>query len=221
MHRMMYPQLKACISFAIACCIFLYSCHSDGKPALLPDTAAKTSPSIRYEPIAAVSSLDKSPMDVIYFPAEYPKLKMLDSIKTPPVFRIFYSRPQCSGRKIFGNVVKYGEHWRLGANEATEIEFFEDVYIQQTKITAGRYILYCIPQSAEWTIVINKDLYSWGLKIDTTKDIFKFTVPTIKAEKQIEAFTIEATNSGEGANLWIGWDDTKIVLPIEIRKLKS
>ncbi|PVD49678.1 hypothetical protein DC498_23920 [Terrimonas sp.] len=214
---MMYPQIKACISFAIACCIFLNSCHSDNKAVQLADTTAKTPPPIRYEPIAAVSSLDKSPMDVIYFPPEYPKLKMLDSIKTPPVFRIFYSRPQRSGRKIFGNVVKYGEHWRLGANEATEIEFFEDVYIQQTKIPAGRYILYCIPQPAEWTIVINKDLYSWGLKIDTNKDIFKFTVPTIKTEKPIEEFTIDATQSGAGADLWIGWDDTKIVLPVEIR----
>ncbi|MFT3948880.1 MAG: DUF2911 domain-containing protein [Agriterribacter sp.] len=158
--------------------------------------------------------MDKSPLDVIYFPAEYPKLKMLDSMKTPPVFRIFYSRPQRSGRKIFGNVVKYGEHWRLGANEATEIEFFQHIFIQQTKIPAGRYILYCIPQPTEWTIVINKDLYSWGLKIDTAKDLFKFTVPTIKAERPIEEFTIEAVKSGNSANLWIGWDDTKVVLPI-------
>ncbi|MCC6288527.1 MAG: DUF2911 domain-containing protein [Chitinophagaceae bacterium] len=215
---MMYPPIKSGIAFALVCCICLCSCNADNKPEHLPDTAVTVPLIIRQEPISTISSLDKSPLDVIYFPAEYPKLKMLDSVKAPPVFRIFYSRPQRSGRTIFGNVVKYGEHWRLGANEATEIEFFQDVYIQQTKIAAGRYILYSIPQPTEWTIIINKDLYSWGLKIDPAKDIFKFTVPTIKAERPIEEFTMEAVKSDNGANLWIGWDDTKVVLPIETRK---
>lgn len=218
MHRMMYPQLKVCINFVLTCSVFLYSCHSDGAPNAAPaDTPA--APALRkQEPVAIVSSLDKSPMDVVYFPEEYPKLKMLDSIRTPPVFRVFYSRPQRSGREIMGNVVKYGAPWRLGANEATEIEFFEDVYIQQVKVPEGRYILYCIPAQTEWTLIINGDLYSWGLKIDPAKDIFTFTVPVIKSEKPIEAFTIEAKNADTGANLWIGWDDTKVVLPIEIRK---
>ena len=102
---------------------FLNSCRSDNKAVQLADTTAKTPPPIRYEPIAAVSSLDKSPMDVIYFPPEYPKLKMLDSIKTPPVFREFLQQTATQWQENFGNVVKYGEHWRLGANEATEIEF--------------------------------------------------------------------------------------------------
>lgn len=218
MHLMMYPQLKACISIVFTCFVFLYSCHSNDA-SKSAKTDAPVTPSLKkVEPGATISSLDKSPMDVIYFPEEYPKLKMLDSVKTPPVFRVFYSRPQRSGRQIFGNVVKYGAPWRLGANEATEIEFFEPVYIQQVKVPKGKYILYCIPRQTEWTLIINSDLYSWGLKIDPAKDIFKFTVPVIKVEKPIEEFTIEAKNAGNGANLWIGWDDTKIVLPIEVKK---
>ena len=216
MHRMMYPQLKACIKFVLAC--FLLGCNSEETPEMVSTDTTAIPTQNRPETIAIVSSLDKSPLDVIYFPKEYPKLKMLDSVKTPPVFRVFYSRPQRSGRQIFGNVVKYGVPWRLGANEATEIEFFEDVYIQQTKVPAGRYILYCIPQQTEWTLIINSDLYSWGLKIDPAKDIFKFTVPIIKTAKPIEEFTIEATNFENAANLWIGWDDIKVSLPIETKR---
>lgn len=208
---------SAYISLALAGCLFLYSCNSDNSSVIVADSTL-TPRSIRQEPIPAISTLDKSPMDVVYFPEEYPKLKMLDSIKTPPVFRVFYSRPQRSGRKIFGNVVRYGEHWRLGANEATEIEFFQDVHIQQVKVPKGRYILYCIPNATEWTIIVNSDLYSWGLKVDSAKDIFKFTVPVIKIEKPIEEFTIEAVRSKNGADLWIGWDDAKVDLPIEIQK---
>lgn len=215
MPCMMYAQCKAYVLFVLACAMLLYSCHSNNASAPAANTPA-TPVLKRPESAAMVSSLDKSPMDVIYFPEEYPKLKMLDSVKTPPVFRVFYSRPQRSGRKIFGNVVKYGVPWRLGANEATEIEFFEDVYIQQTKVPKGRYILYCIPQQTEWTLIINSDLYSWGLKIDPAKDIFKFIVPVIKVEKPIEEFTMETKSTVTGANIWIGWDDTKVVLPVDI-----
>lgn len=165
-----------------------------------------------------ISLLDKSPMDVIYFPHEYPKLKMMGTIQSPPLFRVFYSRPQRNGRKIFGSVVKYGEPWRLGANEATEIEFFSDVRIQDVKVPKGRYILYCIPQPDEWTIVFNSDLYSWGLKFDTRKDIFKFTLPVIHENTSIEAFTIESQPGKDGANLWIGWDDSKVALPVSINR---
>jgi hypothetical protein len=141
---------------------------------------------------------------------------MMGKITTAPALRVIYSRPQKNGRKIFGTLVKYGEHWRLGANEATEIEFFEDVIIQQTKIPEGRYMLYCIPQPAEWTLILNSDLYSWGLRIDDQKDIFKFTVPVSHVSSTIEAFTMETEKSGEGALLWIGWDDTKVSLPIQL-----
>ena len=162
--------------------------------------------------------LDKSPMDVVYFPAEYPKLKMMGTLNTPPLFRVFYSRPQRNGRTIFGSLVKYGEPWRLGANEATEIEFFSDVRIQEVKVPKGRYIMYCIPQPDEWTIVLNSDLYSWGLRFDKEKDIFKFTLPVMHENASIEAFTIEPQPGKDGANLWIGWDHSKVALPVSINR---
>jgi len=202
------------ISFAI---VFSFSCQSGSSESSNTMDSSKIFPPVVHESGVPISILDKSPLDVIYFPMEYPKLKMIGSIKTAPVFRIFYSRPQKSGRKIFGGIVKFGERWRLGANEATEINIFEDVTIEGTKVPRGNYILYCIPQPTEWTLILNKDLYSWGLKIDETKDLFKFTVPIVKSPKPIEVFTMETENTNSGANLWIGWDDTRVVLPINIK----
>ena len=197
--------------------VFCYSCQSGSQAGNnTRDTTSFFPPPI-HDSGAIVSTLDKSPLDVVYFPMEYPKLKMIGSIKTPPVFRVFYSRPQKSGRTIFGGVVKFGERWRLGANEATEIEFFQDVTIQGTKVSKGNYILYCIPQPTEWTLILNSDLYDWGLKIDEAKDIFKFTVPVVKAARTIEEFTMETEATSTGANLWIGWDDTRVALPVDIK----
>jgi hypothetical protein len=75
------------------------------------------------------SNMDKSPMDIAYYPEDFPTLKMSGKATGEPISRIIYSRPSKDGREIFGNVVKYGTYWRLGANEGTEIEFFKDVSI--------------------------------------------------------------------------------------------
>ena len=212
---MTYPHRNLYSIVIVLLCMALCACHTNPQPQNAPvDTTIMPVP--RQESGNVLSLLDKSPLDIVYYPPEYPKLKMIGKITSLPVFRVIYSRPQRNGRKIFGSVVKYGEHWRLGANEATEIEFFVLVIIQQTKVPRGRYVLYCIPQPSEWTLIMNNDLYSWGLKIDAAKDIFKFTVPAIPATTAIEAFTMETEESKGGALLWIGWDDTKVALPIQL-----
>jgi hypothetical protein len=165
-----------------------------------------------------LSSVDKSPMDISYFPANYPQLKMTAQDKNPPIARIIYSRPFKDGRKIFGALQKYGEPWRMGANEATEIEFFRDVTMQGKKVNAGRYVLYCIPYEDKWTIILNNDLFTWGLKIDSTKDILKADVPVEKLTTPFEALTIVFENAKDGANLVMAWDDVKASLPISLNK---
>ncbi len=166
-------------------------------------------------------SLDKSPMDISYFPEDYPKQKMVTPNMANPVARVIYSRPQKNGRIIFGdssvteNVIQYyGQDWRLGANEATEIEFYKPVTVNGKKIMPGRYIIYCIPYADKWKIIINENLYSWGLHIDKTKDLAEMDIPVIKNNVQIEYFTMLFQKSTEGCNLVMAWSDVKVVLPI-------
>ena len=45
-----------------------------------------------------------------------------------------YSRPGMKGRKIYGDLVPFGNVWRTGANQATIINFGDDVTIGGTKI---------------------------------------------------------------------------------------
>ena len=40
-----------------------------------------------------------------------------------------YSRPSMRGRKVFGDLLPYGELWRTGANGATTIKFTDQVMI--------------------------------------------------------------------------------------------
>jgi hypothetical protein len=159
--------------------------------------------------------VDKSPMDMSYYPNGYPVLKIQDKITEPLVARVVYSRPQKSGRVIFGELLEYGKVWRLGANEATEIEFFKDVKVNDKKIKKGRYTMYCIPYTDKWTIIINKETDTWGsFKYDTKKDLVQVDVPVQKQAERTEEFVMAFEKSANGANLLIAWDDVKLSLPI-------
>ena len=159
--------------------------------------------------------LDKSSMDMSYYPNAYPILKIQDKLTEPLIARVIFSRPQKNGRTIFGELLEYGKVWRLGANEATEIEFFQNVKIGNTKIKNGRYSLYCIPLTEKWTMIINKETDTWGaFKYDQSKDLARIEVPVQKQSEILEAFVMAFEKTSTGANLLIAWDDFKVALPI-------
>jgi len=166
------------------------------------------------QPVSNYTLPDLSPMDMIYYPSDYPLKKMSGAVTTMPLARIIYSRPQKQGRKIFGELVKYNEPWRLGANEATELEFFTTATIQHKTIKPGRYILYCIPEETKWTIILNSNLYTWGLKPDKEKNLIQFEIPVEKNNTIIEYFTMAFEGSGKNTDLLILWDDIKTKLPV-------
>jgi hypothetical protein len=198
--------------------IFFLSCKDNekasGETKNSSDTPSVARPSLNKPLPNPYAEVDVSPMDMSYYPADYPKLKMDDSISTPPVMRIIYSRPHKEGRVIFGGLQKFGSYWRLGANEATEIEFFRPVNIQGKKINAGRYVIYCIPDENKWTIVLNKNNFTWGLKADSTKDLLRFEIPVKKISPAVEYLSILFQGNSSGADLVMAWDNIEARLPI-------
>ncbi len=199
-------------------CILSFGCADKKENDKIPvtdtmkeDTAAKIKPEKIVNSLAPV---DISPMDMSYFPADYPKLKMDKPNMAPPMAKVVYSRPHLQGRKLFNDVLKFDEPWRLGANEATEIDFYKDATIQGKKIKAGRYVLYSIPGQDKWTIILNSNIDSWGLHPDALKDIARFTVPAIQTSNSIEYFTMIFQPTTTGADLLMAWDNVEIKLPI-------
>jgi len=159
--------------------------------------------------------VDKSPMDMVYFPDAYPHLKIQNKPTEPLIARVIFSRPQKNGRTIFGELLEYGKVWRLGANEATEIEFFQNVKIGNTKIKKGRYTLYSIPAQDKWTMILNKETDIWGaFKYDQTKDVVRIDVAVQKQTVILETLAMTFEKNSTGADLVIGWDNFKVALPI-------
>jgi hypothetical protein len=161
--------------------------------------------------------LDKSPMDASYYPVNYPILRIQDKASEPLMARVIYSRPQRSGRNVFGELVEYGKVWRLGANEATEIEFYRDVKVNGNKVKKGRYTMYCIPATDKWTIILNKDTDIWGaFKYDIKKDVLRTTIPVQKQPDALEALTIMFEKTNAGIDLVMSWDTVVARLPISV-----
>ncbi len=162
-----------------------------------------------------VPPVDKSPMDMSYYPAGYPVLKIQDKATEPLVARVAYSRPQKNGRTIFGDLVEFGKVWRLGANEATEVEFFQTVRIGGVRVRKGRYTLYCIPYEEKWTMILNRDTDTWGsFKYDEAKDVTRLDVPVQKQADATETFSMFFEKSAMGAYLAMQWDNVRVNLPI-------
>ena len=54
---------------------------------------------------------------------------------------INYSAPSVKGRKVWGELVPYGQVWRTGANEATIFETDHAIKIGGKGLPAGKYSL--------------------------------------------------------------------------------
>ncbi|MEO7264676.1 MAG: DUF2911 domain-containing protein [Ferruginibacter sp.] len=206
---------KYLVCLLITSCMFFACKQPNGQTSPVPP-AQDSLPANPYAP------LDRSQMDMSYFPVDFPLQKM-NGLKTElPVARVIYSRPHKNGRVIFGNsensICHYGKAWRLGANEGTEISFFKNVIISGKNIAKGSYIIYAIPYAEKWTIILNNNLYSWGLHIDSTYDIFKMDIPVSPQQPALEDFTIVFSDAVYGADLIMAWDNVKAVLPIEFSK---
>ena len=201
----------------VFCLSFFISCDDASKPTNSPSKQAviKDSNIIKKETANPYVQVDVSPMDMAYFPTDFPIKKMHGQSMGSPLARVIYSRPHRGGRKLFGELVQWGQPWRLGANEATEIQFSSAVTIQTNKLEKGQYVLYAIPYDDHWTIIFNRNLYSWGLKFNPADDVLKVDIPAITKAQMVEHFTMSFEPIVGGAELIMAWEDREARLPIQ------
>ena len=135
---------------------------------------------------------------------------------TDTYVKIVYGQPYKRGRQIFGKLEEYGQVWRTGANEATEMTTTRPISFNGNQIEAGTYALFTIPGPREWTVILNDSLGQWGA-FDYNKqyDHLRTQVPAQKTDQTVEAFTIEFTPLNDrSSSIILEWDTTKVNIPI-------
>lgn len=154
------------------------------------------------------SGLDKSPLDIAVYPA---------SGRVPSkLVRVTYSRPQLKGRSL-ANLAPNGKVWRTGANEAVEVTFYKDAKVGDKAIKAGTYSMFTIPGESEWTVIFNNKLNQWGAySYDKSADVVRVKAGASKDSNSLEAFSIAYKEVDGGVHMVLGWDTTRVALPISL-----
>lgn len=167
------------------------------------------------------SGLDKSPLDVSYYPHDFAhdrkfapdKIGGADAVA---VVRVLYSRPAKKEREVFGKLIPFGKVWRLGANEATEIKFYQDVTFGGRMVKAGTYALFAIPDQKEWTIVLNSELDHWGAySYKENLDVLRVVIPVKNTADVVENLAIAFEKAdAKATTMRIAWDKTMVEVAI-------
>ncbi len=128
--------------------------------------------------------------------------------------KVVYGQPAKKERVIFGELVPYGEVWRAGANEATEVTLLKDATFAGKPVKAGTYSFFTIPTESDWTVILNSELKQWGaFGYDKIKDenVLEATVPSKKIDTPVEKLTYRFD---ENNNMIIEWDQTQVQVPV-------
>jgi hypothetical protein len=123
---------------------------------------------------------------------------------------IDYSSPRVKGRKIYGELVPFGQVWRTGANEATTLTTPVDLTIGGATVPAGSYTIFTVPNKDKWTLVISKKTGEWGTDYPgQANDLARVDMKVSTLPAPVDNFTISFEKAGSGANVNIDWETTR------------
>ena len=151
--------------------------------------------------------------------------------------KITYGRPYVRGREIFGTntdtttfLVPYGEVWRTGASEATEITVTGPVSLAGNRLEPGTYSIFTVPGADNWMIhvspqtgldgtgIFNADTGEFTPNVyDPNMDVFAVSVPAVELpeDEMVDQFTISFEENEMGADLVLRWERTEVRVPIQ------
>ncbi|MEX0720558.1 MAG: DUF2911 domain-containing protein [Balneolaceae bacterium] len=159
-------------------------------------------------------------------PPDLPPDSSIDNRKSPiaissvsysgAYIKVVYGQPYRRGRTVFGDLEPYGEVWRTGANEATEITVTDTILMGEEAVYPGTYSLFTIPNAEYWTIILNNSLGQWGaFDYNKERDFKRMDFPVKNLEEPVEAFSIEFSEPSNNTTLMsLKWDIVQVDIPI-------
>ena len=130
-----------------------------------------------------------------------------------------YSRPAMRGRTIFGDLVPFGKIWRTGANARTIVAFSNDVTVGGTKLKAGNYAIFTIPQATKWEVIFYSEYQGNGAPqtLDESKVAARIMTDVQPMEMPVQSFTITIDDvTSSSAVIGILWENTYVPVPFSV-----
>lgn len=144
-----------------------------------------------------------------------PPAKAVCQLGSGKTLAVDYSSPRAKGRKVYGDLVPYGQVWRAGANEATTFVTDTDLTVGGTTVPAGSYTIFTVPNADKWQLVISKKTGEWGTAYPGPgQDLARIDMKTSQLPSAIENFTIALDQGGAGCTLRMDWETTRASVDI-------
>ena len=132
---------------------------------------------------------------------------------------VHYSSPRMRGRRIFGDLVPFGEVWRAGADDATSFVPAVDVVVGGKNVPAGKYTMFTLPTPSRWTLIISKQTGEWGIPYPGEQfDFARMEMKLSKLSSPLENFTISFDATGNICTMKLDWETTRASIDILEKK---
>jgi hypothetical protein len=130
-----------------------------------------------------------------------------------------YSSPRAKGRKIFGELVPYGQVWRTGANDATTFVTTATLSAEGKDIPAGNYTIFTLPEQNKWTLIVSKHTGEWGIPYKyESEELVRIPMSVSKTPSPVENFTISFDQGGSTCTMKVSWEETQASLQLSEKK---
>jgi len=144
--------------------------------------------------------------------------KVIDGNRVTIVYGRPYTKDPNTGqnRKIWGELVPYGEVWRTGADEATLLITQKPIMIGGSTIPAGAN------EVGTTKLIINKQIGQFGIgpgSYDPEQDLVRIDLKKEAFDAPVDQFTIAISkNPSGGGVLKMMWESTAFSTPFTVQK---
>ena len=134
--------------------------------------------------------------------------------------KITFSQPYKRGRdNVFGRpgsdvMHPYGELWRFGANEPTEITFTGPVMFGDKRIEAGTYSIFATPGADSWTLHVNDMRGGGANEYDAERNVAEVMTSVSAPDEEVDQFSIILEEESEGLKMVTSWLNWEFSVPI-------
>ena len=158
-----------------------------------------------------------------YFPPRAPKrsrkksqLATVTQVVGSAKIDIVYRRPVARGRELFGKLVPYGRIWTPSADSAALFSTSTDLDVNGSTLRAGRYAVWMIPDSTNWTVVFSSAQPAFHLHLpQKTDEVLRVSATSHQAEHMETLGFYFPMVDADSAVLNMHWGRT--VVPVRIK----
>jgi hypothetical protein len=151
--------------------------------------------------------------------------KMINGDRVIVVYGRPYTKDPDTGqeRRIWGDLIPFGEIWRTGADEATLLITQKTIVIGQSTVPAGAYTLWTFPsEDGTAKLIVNRQIGQLGVgpgSYDMNQDVARIDLKKEDLETPVDQFTIEISKDPDnGGILTMKWEKTAFSIPFTVQK---